>query len=97
MLAIDRTFTFQGPDPNSPGLLLVGIDTTAKVEPIEGADVKAAIRKQEGQGEHDRRSARPVAWSARRLALKLDVAVTASMGQLIEQSSESSSTMTLLP
>jgi hypothetical protein len=96
MLAIDRTFTFQGPDPNSPGLMLVGIDTTAKIEPAEGADVKAVIRKQEGKGSMsvDGQAGRVV---STRLALKLDVAVTAPMGQLIEQSSESSSTMTLLP
>ena len=96
MLAIDRTFTFQGPDPNSPGLLLVGIDTTAKIEPAEGADVKVAIRKQEGKGSMtiDPQAGRVV---STRLSLKLEIAVTAPWARLIEQSSESSSTMTLLP
>jgi hypothetical protein len=95
MLVVDRTFTFQGPDPNSPNLLLVGIDSTAKIEPIEGADVKSTIRKQDGKGSMtiDGQAGRVV---NTRLSLKLDIAVTA-MGQLIEQSSESSSSMTLLP
>jgi hypothetical protein len=95
MLVVDRTFTFQGPDAKSPNLLLVGIDSTAKVEPIEGADVKATIRKQEGKGSMtiDGQAGRVV---STRLGLKLEIAVTA-MGQQIEQSSESSSSMMLLP
>jgi hypothetical protein len=96
MLTVDRTFTYQGPDPKSPNLLLVRIDSTAKIEPIEGSDVKAAIRKQEGKGSMsiDGQAGRVV---STRLGLKLDIAVTAGTGQVIEQSSETSSSMTLLP
>jgi hypothetical protein len=96
MLVVDRTFTYQGPDPRSPGLVLIGIDTAAKVEPIEGSDVKATIRKQEGKGSMtvDSQAGRVV---KTQLSLKLEIAATAPMGQLIEQTSESTSTMTLMP
>lgn len=97
MLTVDRTFTYQGPDPKSADIRLVEIvDLTTKVEPIEGADIKVAIRKQEGKGSMavDAAAGRVVRTS---LGLKLEIAVTAGMGQLLEQSSETSSTMTLVP
>lgn len=96
ILLVDRNYTYQGADPQSPNLLLVGIETTVKVEPVEGADVKATIRRQEGKGSMtiDPRAGRVV---STRIALKLEIAVTAGAGQAIEQSSETSSTMTLLP
>src|SRR5262249_52397793 len=95
MLLIDRTFTYQGPDTKSPNLLLVGIETAVKLEPIEGADVKANIRKQEGKGSMtvDAQAGRVV---NTRQSLRLEIAVSA-MGQTIEQTSETSSTMTLMP
>lgn len=95
MLLVDRTFTYQGPDPKSPNLLLVGIETTVKIEPVEGADVKATIRKQDGKGSMtiDAQAGRVV---NTRQALRLEIAV-AAMGQSIEQTTETSSTMTLLP
>lgn len=95
MLLVDRNFTYQGPDPKSPNLVLVGIDTTVKIEPVEGADVKATIRKQEGKGSMtiDARAGHVV---NTRQTLRLEIAV-AAMGQSIEQTSETSSTMTLLP
>jgi Family of unknown function (DUF6263) len=93
-LVIDRRFTYQGPDPKNPDILLVGIDTTARLEPIEGQDVKAAIRSQEGKGSMavDGRAGRVV---STRFGLKLDMAVTA-MGQSIEQSTEMNTSMSLL-
>jgi hypothetical protein len=94
-LVMDRTFTYQGPDPKNPNLLLVGIDTTAKLEPVEGTDVKAMIRSQEGKGSMavDGQAGRVV---NTRFGLKLDMAVTA-MGQSIEQSTEMNTSMSLLP
>ena len=44
----DKVFTFQGPDPKTPRLLLVGIEARASLEPAES--VTAKIRKQEGTG-----------------------------------------------
>jgi hypothetical protein len=94
-LVMDRTFTYQGPDPKNPNILLVGIDTTAKLEPMEGTDVKATIRNQDGKGSLavDGQAGRVV---STRFGLKLDMAVTA-MGQSIEQSTEMNTSMSLLP
>jgi hypothetical protein len=93
-LVMDRTFTYQGPDPRNPNLQLVAIDTTAKIEPMEGQDAKATIRNQEGKGSMtvDSQAGRVV---STRFGLKLDMAVTA-MGQSIEQSTEMNTTMSLL-
>jgi hypothetical protein len=94
-LVMDRTFTYQGPDPRNPNLQLVGIDTTAKIEPMDGQDAKATIRNQEGKGSLtvDSQAGRVV---STRFGLKLDMAVTA-MGQSIEQSTEMNTSMSLLP
>jgi len=93
-LVMDRTFTYQGPDPKNPNMLLVNIDTTAKLEPGEGPDVKATIRSQEGKGSLavDAQAGRVV---TTRFGLKLDMAITA-MGQSVEQSTEMNSSMSLL-
>ena len=94
-LVMEKTFTYQGPDPKSANLVLVGIDTTAKIEPIEGADVKATNRKQEGKGTMtiDAQAGRLVSI---RLSLKLEMAIVQA-GQSIEQSTEMTTSMTLLP
>jgi hypothetical protein len=94
-LVMDRTFTYQGPDPKNPNLQLVGIDSSAKLEPMEGSDVKATIRNQEGKGSMtlDSQAGRVV---STRFGLKLDMAVTV-MGQSIEQSTEMNTSMSLLP
>ncbi len=93
-LILDRTFHYQGPDSASPAISFVRVDTRAKVEPIEGIDVKVTIRKQEGSGSMtvDTQAGRVV---GTKLGLKLELLITGK-GQSIEQSSESSSTMTLL-
>jgi hypothetical protein len=94
-LVMERTFSFQGPDPKSPNLQLVGIEVSAKIEPVEGADVKAAIRRQEGRGSMtiDSEAGRVVNV---RLAQKFDMGVTL-MGQTIEQSTEMNTSMSLIP
>jgi Family of unknown function (DUF6263) len=94
-LVLDRTFTYQGPDPKSPTLQLVDLQTTVRIEPIEGSDVKAAIRKQEGKGSItiDGDAGRVV---STRMGLKLDIGLS-GMGQSVEQSTETNSTMTLMP
>ena len=85
----------KAPIPRSPRLQLVDIQTTAKLEPIDGTDVKAAIRKQDGKGSMtiDNEAGRVV---STRMDLRIDIAVT-GMGQSIEQSTETISSMTLLP
>lgn len=93
-LVVDRTFTYQGPDPKSPGLQLIGIDTTAKIEPVEGSDLKATIRNQEGKGTMvaDPQAGRVVSM---RIGMRLDLSLTA-MGQTIEQSTEMNTSMSLI-
>ncbi len=94
-LVQDWTFTYQGPDPRSPHLLLVNMQTTAKIEPIEGSDIKVAIRKQEGKGSMtiDGEAGRLV---STRMGLRIDMALSAK-GQSMEQSTETTSSMTLQP
>jgi hypothetical protein len=93
-LILGRTFTYQGPDSKSPNLLLVAIDKTAKIEPVDGLDVKVDIRRQEGTGSMtiDSQTGRVV---STRDGMKLDITVKSATGQVIEQSSDTSSSMTL--
>ncbi len=94
-LILDRTFTYQGPDPRSPASRLIGVQTTARVEPIPGVDFKITIRKQDGHGTMtlDTSSGHV---SSTQLSLNMELVVNAQ-GQSIEQTSDSSSTMTLQP
>lgn len=94
-LVMERTFSYQGPDPKSPNLQLVGIEVTAKVEPVEGADVKAVIRRQEGRGSMTLDSETGKVVNVR-LSQKFDMGVTL-MGQTIEQSTEMNTSMSLMP
>jgi hypothetical protein len=95
-LVIDKTFTYQGPDPKSPNLLLVDIGTSVKVEPVEGGDVKATIRKQEGKGtmNFDGQAGRLVNM---RLSQAMDMSLVLQMGQSMDQSTETTTSMSLLP
>ncbi len=94
-LVIDKTFTYQGPDARSPGLQLIGIEVSAKTQPVEGADIKATIRKQEGKGTMtlDSEAGKVVGV---RLNQKFDMLIT-FMGRSFEQTTEMSSTMSLKP
>ena len=47
-LVVDKIFTFQGPDPKDPKLLLVGMEARWRSSPRE--NVTAKIRAQEGKG-----------------------------------------------
>ena len=94
IMVIEKTFTFQGPDPNSPHLLLVGIDSRVGVEPVAG--VTTTIRKQEGKGSMtiDARSGHLISV---RFTDKIDMTVTPTGGQPLAQTSETTSSMNLLP
>jgi hypothetical protein len=93
-LVLEKTFTFQGSDPKSANLLLVGVDVSAKLEPVEGGDVKATIRRQEGKGSmtFDGQAGRLVKL---RLSQKMELSV-AQGGQTIDQSSDTTTSMTLI-
>lgn len=92
-LMLDKVFTFQGPDPKTPRLLLVGIEARASLEPAES--VTARIRKQEGTGSltFDAETGRIV---SSRNNQKMEMIIT-DRGQDIIQSSDTTTTMTLEP
>jgi hypothetical protein len=94
-LVLEKTFTYQGPDPKSPNLMLVGIDTSVKIEPVEGVDIKATIRKQEGKGTmtFDGQAGR---LANVRLSQKIDLSIV-QMGQSMDQTTEMNISMSLLP
>jgi hypothetical protein len=94
-LVMEKTFTYQGADPKSPNLMLVGIETAAKIEPVEGSGITASIRKQEGKGSmtFDGESGRV---GRINLNQKVDMVIV-FMGQSSEQSTEMTSSMSLLP
>jgi hypothetical protein len=92
-LVTDKVFTFQGADPKSPELALIDMQTRVSLEPSENAKIK--IRSQEGKGSltFDVKAGRVV---NSRSSQKLEMAI-ADMGQNIEQTTETTSTMTLMP
>ncbi len=91
---MDKVFTFQGPDPKDPKLMLIGMEGRVTLEPAE--DVAAKIRSPGGQGEPDlRRRGRPHRQRAA-LTQKTEMAMSV-MGQEIDQITETTSTMTLVP
>ena len=94
-MVIDKTFTFQGPDPKNPRLMLVGVDTKVALEPVAGAGLTAELRKQEGKGSmtFDAQAGHVV---STRGAQKTEMTITV-MDQRIEQIVETTTTMTLVP
>jgi hypothetical protein len=92
-LTLDKVFTFQGPDPKTPRLLLVSIEAKTSLEPAES--VTAKIRTQEGTGSltFDAESGRIV---NSRNKQKMEMIIT-DRGQEIIQSSDTTTIMTLEP
>jgi hypothetical protein len=90
---IDLVFTFQGPDPKTPTLLLVGTEAKVSLTPAE--NVTAKIRTQEAKGSltFDAEAGRIV---NSRNNQKMEMIIT-DRGQDIVQSTETTSTMTLKP
>jgi hypothetical protein len=94
IVAMEKSFTFQGPDPKAPHLLLVGIDTKVAVEPVEG--VTTTIRKQEGKGSMtlDTRSGH---MTSVRSTHKLDMTVAPKGAPPLDQVTETTTSMDLVP
>jgi hypothetical protein len=92
-LVTEKVFTFQGPDPKNPKLMLIGMEGRVTLEPAE--NVAARIRSQEGKGSliFDADAGHIV---NSRLTQKTDMAMSV-MGQEIEQMTETTSTMALIP
>ncbi len=94
-MVVDKTFTYQGPDPKTPGRLLVGMETKVTLEPTGGANVKATIRKQEGRGTmtFDVEAGH---LAGARMTQKIDMAISGG-NQSMEDIRDTTTTMTLEP
>ena len=92
-LVMDKVFTFQGPDPKDPKLVVIGMEGRVTLEPA--ANITAKIRAQEGKGSlaFDPEAGRIV---NSRTTQRTEMAMS-SMGQDIDQSTDTTSTMTLVP
>jgi hypothetical protein len=105
-MVIDKVLTFQGPDPKTPGLLLIGTETRVALEPMDNANpsarsgeipsLSAKIGSQEGKGTltFDAEGGRI---TSSRMTQKIDMQIMGPMEQKIDQSTETISTMTLEP
>jgi hypothetical protein len=91
----DKVFTFQGPDPRNANLLVIGLETRVALEPASNSPVTAKIRSQDGKGSltFDADAGRIV---NTRSTEKTEMLISAA-GQDIDQTTESTSSMTLQP
>jgi len=91
----DKIFTFQGADPKNPNLLLIGMETRVALEPVPNSPYTAKIRSQEGKGTmtFDADAGRIVNM---RGTEKTEMLISAQ-GQDGDQTTESTTTMTLQP
>jgi hypothetical protein len=94
-LVMEKSFTFEGADPKTPGLMLVGVDTRVALEPAAGANVTAEIRKQEGKGTLTF-DANAGHIASTRGTQKIEMVFTL-MDQRIEQTTDATTSMTLSP
>jgi hypothetical protein len=90
-LVVDQVYSFQGPDPKDPKLLLIGMEARVALEPAQ--DVTAKIRAQEGKGNitFDSDSGRIV---SSRVNQKMEMVIS-DRGQDLVQTTETTSTMML--
>jgi Family of unknown function (DUF6263) len=91
----DKIFTFQGADPKNPNLLLIAMETRVALEPVPNSPVTAKIRTHESKGSltFDADAGRIV---RTRGTEKTDMLISA-MGQEIDQTTDSTTSMTLQP
>jgi hypothetical protein len=91
----DKLFTFQGTDPKNPNLFLIGMETRVALEPVANSPLTAKIRTQEGKGSltFDADAGRIV---NTRGTEKTEMLISAQ-GQDIDQTIESTTSMTLQP
>ena len=92
-LVLERSFTFQGPDPKDPNLVQISMEGKVSLEPA--ANVTAKVRAQDGKGTlvFDKQKGRLISSRGNQ---KTEI-VVAAMGQEIDQTTEMNSVMTLLP
>jgi hypothetical protein len=92
-LVSEKVFTFQGPDPKNPQVLIVNMEDKAALEPAENVEIK--IRSQDGKGSL---SFDPKAGCLinSRSVQKMELSAS-DMGQQSEQTTETTLTVTLVP
>jgi hypothetical protein len=92
-MVMDKTYTYQGVDPNNAALVKIGLDTKVSLEPAADSNVAVKITSHEGKGDFafDPRAGRMV---TSKVNDKMEMSLSV-MGQDLQQSSESVTTMTL--
>jgi uncharacterized protein DUF6263 len=92
-LVLDRSFTFRGPDPQNPKLMIIAMEGKVALEP--GGDSSAKIRSQDGKGSltFDAESGRLV---SSRGTQKTEMVVVEA-GQERDETTETNAVMTLVP
>jgi hypothetical protein len=95
-LIVDKTFTALGADPQNPAILRIGTETKVAIEPQENAGVSAKLQSQEGKGSlaFDTASGRILSTTLNQ-KMQLLIANPMDPNQKIDQTTETSSTMTL--
>jgi hypothetical protein len=92
-MVMDKTYTYQGPDSKSPGLLQISLDTKVSLEPAADSNVAVKISSQKGEGEFsfDSQAGRIV---SSRVNDKLQMSLSI-MGQELQQTTDTVTTMKL--
>ncbi len=96
VIVVDKSFTFQGPDPKNPAILQVDTETKVGLEPGDNTGYSAKVRSQQGKGRLDFNS-ESGRIAATTLTQKMELMIAGPMDQNIDQTTETTSTMTLTP
>ena len=92
-IVLERSYTFQGPDPKDPNLMQITMEGRVSLEPV--ANVAAKIRAQDGKGTltFDKRGGRLI---SSRGTQKTEMVIVAQ-GHEGDQTTDTTSVMTLIP
>jgi hypothetical protein len=92
-MVMDKTYTYEGVDPKEAALVKIGLDTKVALEPAADSNVAVKITSHSGKGDFafDPQVGRMV---TSRVKDKMQMSLSV-MGQDLEQSSDSITTMTL--
>jgi len=94
-MTLDKTFTYLGPDPNSPNIEKIGLATKIGVEPQPDTKIKFDIDAQEAKGDFSFDNAAGRIVSAD-VVEKMETTATV-MDQKIQQIVDTKTTMKLIP
>jgi Family of unknown function (DUF6263) len=92
-MVMDKTYTYNGVDPGDAGLVKIALDTKVSLEPAADSNVAVKITSHEGTGDFsfDPKAGRMV---TSKVIDKMSMSMSV-MGQDLQQSTESTTTMTL--